>query len=276
MSVRPGWAPRAGLAGPAVLAMFAVLAVLASGCTAPPPQNEAEVRVYAAASLRSAFEELARRYEASYPGRQVTLNFGGSADLATQLSAGAPADIFAAADTSIMQRLVEDGVVTGAVAIFATNTLAIAVQPGNPQRITGLESLARAGADVVLCAPQVPCGAAADRVQDAAGVTLAPVSEESSVAGVMGKVLAGEADAGLVYATDVRAAGARVSSIPLGGAAAHASYPVGTLAGRETVAASDFIALLTGPVGAGVLREAGFGAAGAGGEPGRPSTPEQG
>jgi molybdate transport system substrate-binding protein len=217
--------------------------------------------VFAASSLKKTFTELGARFEKDHPGTEVTFNFAGSADLVAQLSQGAPADVFASADTRNMTKAVDGGLVAGQPADFASNTLTIVTPPGNPRGITSFADLAKPGTQVVVCAPQVPCGSATERVEEAAGATLTPVSEESAVTDVLGKVTSGQADAGLVYVTDAVAAGDRVTEIPFleSGVAAN-TYPIAALAGsRNTDAAQQFMALVTGPQGREVLSAAGFG-----------------
>ncbi|NYI43903.1 molybdate transport system substrate-binding protein [Nocardioides aromaticivorans] len=169
--------------------------------------------VFAAASLTAPFEELERTFEADHPGVDVKLSFGGSSDLVAQIIEGAEADVFASADTRNMDTLVDAGLAAGDPAELATNTLEIAVPPGNPGDVKGLADLADDDLNVVVCAPEVPCGNAAVEVAKAAGVTLAPDSEEQSVTDVLGKIESGEGDAGLVYVTDVTAAGDEVEGI---------------------------------------------------------------
>ncbi|MGW9403742.1 molybdate ABC transporter substrate-binding protein [Arthrobacter sp. NPDC055585] len=235
-----------------------------AGCSnqsAQPQAGSGEVTVFAAASLAGPFSELAENFEAANPGTSVRLNLAGSADLAAQLVAGAPADVFASADEANMAKVVDAGLTAGDPQDIATNTLTIAVPPGNPAGITGFVDLAEAGPQVVVCAVQVPCGAAAATLEEAAGVSLSPVSEETSVAGVMGKVVSGEADAGLVYVTDVRAAGDSVQEIPFP-EARHAvnRYPLVRLAGSaDTDLADAFVRYIQGADGQSVLQEAGFG-----------------
>lgn len=222
------------------------------------------ITVFAAASLKATFTELAHTFEAGNPGTTVTLSFAGSSDLASQINQGAPADVFASADTANMKKLQDAGLVDGTPRNFATNTLAIAVPPGNPAGISALKDLARPGVKLVVCAKQVPCGAAAAKVAGTAGISLAPVSEENAVTDVLGKVASGEADAGLVYGTDVRAAGAKVAGIefPESQGAVN-TYPIaGVASGRNTAAAQAFIALVTGAEGQKVLAGAGFGPGG--------------
>lgn len=241
--------------------MTAMLAACTGKGDADAGSGRSTLTVFAAASLKSSFTELAERFEAENPGTTVTLSFAGSADLATQLSQGAPADVFASADSGTMAKVQEAGLVDGRPRNFASNTLAIAVPPGNPAGIRSFADLAKTGIKLVACAPQVPCGAAAARVADSTGTVLSPVSEENSVTDVLGKVISGEADAGLVYVTDVRSAGARVEGIPFPEAAAAVNpYPAAVLAGsRNKAAAGRFLDLLAGPEGQEVLAAAGFG-----------------
>jgi molybdate transport system substrate-binding protein len=220
--------------------------------------------VFAAASLKASFTELAKAYEAGHPGTTVTLSFAGSADLATQVSQGAPADVFASADTRNMEKLQQAGLTAGEPEVFATNTLAIAVPPGNPAGIRAFADLAKPGTRLVLCAPQVPCGAAAAAVEQQTGTDLAPVSEENSVTDVLGKVISGEADAGLVYVTDVRSAAGKVEEVafPEAGGAVN-SYPIAVLSSsRNITAAQAFLELVSSPEGQQVLAGAGFGSSG--------------
>lgn len=245
---------------PALLVLLLTAAL--AGCAGRGgASGSSTLTVFAAASLKSSFTELAERFEAENPGTTVTLSFAGSADLATQLSQGAPADVFASADAGTMAKVQEAGLVDGGPRDFATNTLAIAVPPGNPAGIRSFADLAKAGIKLVACAPQVPCGAAAARVADSTGTVLSPVSEENSVTDVLGKVISGEADAGLVYVTDVRSAGARVEGIPFPEAGAAVNpYPAAVLAGsRNKAAAGRFLDLLAGPEGQEILAAAGFG-----------------
>lgn len=190
------------------------------------------------------------------------LNFAGSSDLATQISQGAPADVFASADTRTMGRLSDAGLIKGQAAGFATNVLEIAVPPANPASVSSFPDLARQGVKVVVCASQVPCGAAAETAEKETGVTLTPVSEESSVADVLGKVASGEADAGLVYATDVKSAGGKVSGIPFPEAhKAVVTYPIAAVGNsRQQELAAAFIALVVSKEGQQTLQDAGFGA----------------
>ena len=217
--------------------------------------------VYAAASLTSTFERLGTEFEREHPDAEVKLSFGGSSDLVTQIREGAPADVFASADTATMDKLTADGLAAGTPRDFATNTLEIAVPPGNPAHITGLRDLAKPGVDLVVCAPEVPCGAATQAVAERAGVALDPVSQEQSVTDVLAKVTAGEADAGLVYVTDVRAAGDDVEGVEFPESAAVVNtYPIAAVEGSEHAdLARQFVDLVLGETGRRVLTRAGFG-----------------
>lgn len=216
--------------------------------------------VFAAASLTEVFTDLERRFEQAHDGIDVRLNLAGSSRLAQQIAEGAPADVFASADTEPMAGLEQEGLLAGPATPFATNTLTIAVPRGNPAGITGLTDLADPGVTVVVCAPAVPCGAAAKRVQRLAGVTLRPASEETDVRSVLTKVEVGEADAGLVYATDVTASG-RVEAVTFPEAAEVVNtYPVAVLAdAAEAAPARWFVDLVLSEEGRRSLREAGFG-----------------
>jgi molybdate transport system substrate-binding protein len=263
----------------AVLPLAVVLLAVLSGCAAAggPAAGTSSgaaagsgakpagtITVFAAASLKATFTELARTFETENPGTTVNVSFAGSSDLASQINQGAPADVFASADTANMKKLQDAGLADGAPRNFATNTLAIAVPPGNPAGISALKDLVRPGIKLVICAKQVPCGAAAAKVAGAAGITLSPVSEENAVTDVLGKVTSGEADAGLVYGTDVKAAGAKVAGIefPESQGAVN-TYPIaGVASGRNKATAQAFIGLVTGAEGQKVLAAAGFGPGG--------------
>ncbi len=219
------------------------------------------VTVFAAASLKTTFTTLGQQFESSHAGAEVTFSFGGSSDLVTQLQQGAPGDVFASADTTSMDKASADDLVKASPVNFASNTLAIAVPPDNPAMITSFADLARAGVKVVVCAPQVPCGAATQKVEAATGVDITPVSEESSVTDVLNKVTSGEADAGLVYKTDVQTAGDKVLGVPFPESSEAVNvYPIAVLAGSEDAElAQEFVDLVTGDAGRQVLADAGFG-----------------
>lgn len=216
--------------------------------------------VYAAASLTDTFEQLAQDFEADHDGVEVELSLGGSSDLVTQITEGARADVFASAATANMDDLVEAGLTGAEPRVFASNVLEIAVPSGNPAGVTSVQDLA-GDLNLVVCSPEVPCGAAAQRVAEVAGVSLSPVSEEQSVTDVLAKVASGEADAGLVYVTDVTAAGDAVEGVAFPESAEVVnSYPIAPLADSdEPDLAQEFVDLVLGEPGRSVLRAAGFG-----------------
>ena len=270
---RPTPRGRMALAVRATIAAAALLAL--AGCASGTPTEDTtptapesastlsgDITVFAAASLKATFTELAVDFEEANPGTTVTLNFAGSSDLVTQITEGAPADIFASADEKNMAKLSDADLVAGDPVNFATNVLTIAVPPGNPADISDFADLVGADVKTVVCAPQVPCGAATETLEAATGVTLTPVSEESSVTDVLGKVSSGEADAGLVYVTDVAAAGDSVEGIPFGESSeAVNTYPIAQVSDSANADVSaGFIEYVTGSVGQGVLAAAGFGA----------------
>lgn len=220
------------------------------------------VTVFAAASLTEAFRDLAADFERRHPGRPVTLNLAGSQVLAGQILQGAPADVFASADSVQMRRVARAGLVEGSPRVFALNELVIAVAEGNPLEIRGPADLARDGVLSVLAAPEVPAGRYARRALDAAGVEPRPASLETDVKQVLAKVALGEADAGVVYSTDVRSAGGRVEAVPLaGGGDAAARYVVARLPDApHPDAARAFVDFLLSRGGRDVLAAHGFGA----------------
>ncbi|MEV3901090.1 molybdate ABC transporter substrate-binding protein [Mycobacterium sp. NPDC050551] len=249
----------------ATLAVAVLVAACSSSSTDSSSTSDgagAPITVFAAASLKATFTELGARFEQDNPGATVTFNFAGSSDLVTQLTQGAPADVFASADVKNMTKAVDAGLVAGEPVNFATNTLTIVTQPGNPLQIMTFADLAKPGTQVVVCAPQVPCGSATEKVERATGVTLTPVSEESAVTDVLGKVTSGQADAGLVYVTDATAARDEVTAIPFPEAGeAVNTYPITVLEdSANTAAAQAFIDLVTGPTGQQALAAAGFAA----------------
>jgi molybdate transport system substrate-binding protein len=244
---------------PAALAL--VLPIAACGGDDASGDGETTLTVYAAASLSATFEQIAADFEKEHDGVDVKLSFGGSSDLVTQIQEGAPDDVFASADTATMDKLVADDLAVGDPQDFATNVLEIAVPPGNPADVQSLQDLAGRDVNLVTCAPEVPCGAAAQAVADEAGVTLDPVSEEQSVTDVLAKVTSGEADAGLVYVTDVRAAGDDVEGVPFPESRSVVNvYPIVPVAdAAEPALAGEFVDLVLSDTGQKILTDAGFG-----------------
>jgi molybdate transport system substrate-binding protein len=161
-----------------------------------------------------------------------------------------------------MTKAATAGLAAGNPVNFATNTLTIVTPPGNPKSIHSFADLAKPGNLVVVCAPQVPCGAATKKVEAATGTALTPVSEESTVTDVLGKVTSGQADAGLVYVTDAAGAGDKVTAVafPESSGAVN-TYPIAVLKGSKNSATGQkFVGLVTGPDGRKVLAAAGFAA----------------
>ena len=244
-----------------VIAVTCVAAV-AAGCSSSPQDTDGEVLVFAAASLKSTFTELGSQFERDHPGSKVSFNFAGSSALVAQLQQGAPADVFASADTTNMAKAVNAGLVAGDPIDFAKNTLVIVTPPVTSWRIDSFADLIQPGIQIVVCAPPVPCGSATEEVEKATGVTLTPVSEESAVTDVLGKITTGQADAGLVYTTDAAAAGDTVTSIPFPESSGVVNtYPIAVLDdSTNRAAAQDFVDLVSGPQGQKVLAAAGFAA----------------
>ncbi|GAA0962663.1 molybdate ABC transporter substrate-binding protein [Frigoribacterium faeni] len=225
-------------------------------------QLSGDITVFAAASLKGTFTQLASDFEVANPSASVELTFAGSSDLVTQITEGAPADVFASADTKNMTKVTDADLAEGDPVDFATNVLEIAVPPGNPAGVADLADLADPDVALVVCAPAVPCGSATVAVEEAAGITLSPVSEESSVTDVLGKVTSGEADAGLVYVTDVAAAGDAVEGIEFDESSeAVNTYPIVALKDSDSAdVAQAFVDYVTSAAGQDVLSAAGFGA----------------
>jgi len=217
------------------------------------------VSVFAAASLTSAFQAIAEAFEHDHGGVTVRLNSAGSPTLVQQIRDGAPADVFASADELTMHKLEEIGELAGTPVIFARNTLQLAVAPGNPKRITGLADLAKTGLVIALCGPTVPCGRYATDAFAKAGMTVPAASQELDVKAVLSKVAMGEADAGIVYATDVRAGGTKVQGIDIPASTnVVARYPIAALKNAaDPATAAAFVEFVLSRHGQQVL--AGFG-----------------
>ncbi len=218
-----------------------------------------DLTVLAAASLTESFTTLGRQFEAAHPGVKVTFGFAASSALATQITSGAPADVFASASTTTMDAVVAAGAAADPKP-FARNVLEIAVPPANPGRVTGVDSLASAAVKTALCQPQVPCGSTARKVFANAQLTVTPVTLEPDVKSVLSKVLLGEVDAGVVYVTDVLAAGDKVRGVEIpADVNAATSYPIAALTESANAAtAAAFVDYVLSPAGASVLTAAGF------------------
>ncbi len=228
------------------------------GCSAP--SEAVRLDVYAAASLSEVFEALGEEFERDHAGVEVTLNLAGSQTLATQILAGAPADVFASADEFQMERVLEEIDPAAGPWAFATNRLVIVVEAGNPRRITGLQDLARPELTVVLAAPEVPAGRYTAIALDRAGVVVRAASQEADVRAVLSKVALGEADAGVVYHSDILAAGDRVEGVQIPeDLNVLARYPLVVVPGGEERIAFEFAELVRSEAGQRRLALAGFG-----------------
>ncbi|MEU6512257.1 molybdate ABC transporter substrate-binding protein [Streptomyces sp. NPDC046942] len=224
------------------------------------PKLSGDVTVFAAASLKESFTALGKEFEQQHPGTKVTFNFGGSDTLAASITGGAPADVFAAASPKTMKIVTDKQDAAGTPATFVRNQLEIATLPGNPHKVTSLKDLTQSGLKVVLCDKTVPCGAAAQKALDAGHLKLTPVSYEQDVKSALNKVELKEADAAVVYKTDVHAAGDKVQGVEFPEAAkAINDYPIVLLKNAPNAeAAKAFIALVQSAEGQKVLSGAGF------------------
>jgi molybdate transport system substrate-binding protein len=217
------------------------------------------VTVFAAASLTESFTRIGKDFEAANPGTTVKFNFAGSSALATQINQGAPADVFASAAPKNMQAVTDAGNAEGTPTTFVKNQLVIAVPKGNPKGISGLKDLEKSDLKVALCAPEVPCGAAAEKAMAAANVTIKPVTLEQDVKAALSKVTLGEVDAALVYRTDAKAE-PTVDAVEFPeSASAINEYPIVVVKNAPNKAgAQAFIAYVQSDKGKAVLTAAGF------------------
>ena len=249
----------------AALALFvAPLAACGSTSDAPSGSSSAvtgDITVFAAASLKEAFTTIGEQFEAANPGTSVTFSFGPSSGLATQIIEKAPADVFASASQKTMDAVVDAGLAPSS-SVFAVNTMAIAtpIDPSTP--VTSLADLANPEAKVAVCASDVPCGVAADKLFEQNRLTVSPVSEEADVKAVLTKVALGEADAGIVYVTDVKSAGDTVVGVSIpADQNVTTTYPIATVTdSRNSATAAAFVAFVLSPEGQKVLADAGFSA----------------
>jgi molybdate transport system substrate-binding protein len=243
----------------AVLAVLVSLGLATAGCSTAPTTKT--VTVFAAASMKATFTKLGQSFEASHPGVKVTFNFAGAQTLAEQILQGAAADVFTSADEANMVPVTKAGLNAAEVKIYASNSLQIAVPPNNPAKIATFADLTKKNVKLVTCAPVVPCGSATVKVEQATGITLKPVSEEQAVTDVLAKVVAGEADAGLVYKTNVIDAGTKVTGIdfPESAKAVNRNTIVALKAGPQAALGQEFVDLVVSAEGQQVLAAAGFG-----------------
>jgi molybdate transport system substrate-binding protein len=265
---------RSGGAFATVVAVVVVALAAAAGCgsdgtasngaagsgSASADPAATPVTVFAASSLTGTFTSLAHAFESAHPGARVKLNVAASSTLARQIVSGAPADVFASASTATMKQVAAGGAVASGPTTFASNTMEIAVPPGNPAKITSIDDLARPGIKVALCEVQVPCGATGAAALKKAGVTVTPATYGADVKGVLSLVELGEVDAALVYRTDVLAAGKKALGVEIPPARdASTDYPVAALtSGDHEAAGKAFVDLVLSSTGQRVLSEAGF------------------
>ena len=223
------------------------------------PAISGTVTVLAASSLKEAFTTLAKQFETAHPGMTVKVSFAASSDLAAQINQGAPADVFASASPKDMQQVVSAGGASTSTN-FVKNVMEIAVPPSNPGKVTGMNDLAKSSVKVALCQPQVPCGATAAKVFTNAKITVKPVTLEPDVKSTLSKVELNEVDAGMVYVTDVRAAGSKVKGIVIpDNLNASTEYPIAALTKAPNAAgAQAFVDLVLSPAGQSVLSADGF------------------
>src|SRR5262245_28884674 len=260
----------------AMLALVAAGSAAVATTTPAPPSTKGEtsesraasesglagnITVFAAASLTESFTAIGEAFTAANPDAKATFSFDASSALVQQIIQGAPADVFASADQANMTKLTDAALNGSDPVVFATNLLTIIVAPGNPLGITGVADLSNPDLNVVVCAPEVPCGNYASQIFTAAGVAVTPVSLEQNVRGVVTKVTAGEADAGIVYVTDVIAAGDAADMVDIpADINVIAEYPIASVAASQNAEVDEaFIEFLTGPEGQAILAEYGFG-----------------
>jgi molybdate transport system substrate-binding protein len=238
-----------------------VAPVAGAGSAPAKAKPTGEITVSAASSLTEAFTAIGARFEKTYKGTEVTFNFDASSALVLQIQSGAPVDVFASADEANMQELVDGQQVTAKPVDFARNQLEIGVKPGNPQQVEGLADLADVGI-VSLCAPEVPCGRYADAALASAGVTIPPeqITRGQNAKATLTAVSAGDADATIVYVTDVEAAGSAVDGVkippPVNQIAVYPIAPLAEAANPKTAKA--FARYVASPAGQKILKNHGF------------------
>jgi molybdate transport system substrate-binding protein len=243
--------------GSAAATTAVATATTGATATATPPVTG---NITVLASLTDSLNEIGAAFTQANPRAKATFSFDASSALVQQINQGAPADLFASADQANMDKLTKAANNGSAPVVFATNLLGVIVAPGNPKGVKGVQDLANTALKVVLCAPEVPCGAYAEQILDAAKVTVTPVSLEQNVKGVVTKVTAGEADAGIVYVTDIAAAGTKAAGVDIPKEInVVAQYPIASTKTSTNVATDDaFIKFLLGPSGQAVLKKYGF------------------
>jgi molybdate transport system substrate-binding protein len=246
------------------LAAVAVAGCSSSSSSSPSTTSSSKpatgtITVFAAASLTGTFTQLGTQFESAHPGDTVKFSFGPSSGLATQITSGAPADVFASAAPGNMQDVVSAGDASNPQD-FAKNTMEIAVPPNNPAKVKSVNDLAKKSVKVALCQPQVPCGVVAAEVFKNVGITVKPVTLQPDVKSVLTQVETGNVDAGMVYVTDVMAAGSKVKGVTIpANDNASTLYPIATVtSSKEKSIADAFVAYVLSPAGQSVLTAAGF------------------
>ena len=245
--------------------LAALVAVAAAGCSSSsstsstPSSSTGTITVFAAASLMQTFTQLGKQFEAAHKGDTVKFSFGPSDGLATEITSGAPADVFASASTKTMDTVVTAGD-AASPQNFAKNVMEVAVPPNNPANVTSVTDLAKSSVKVALCQPQVPCGAVAAEVFKNANITVKPVTLEADVDSVVTQVETGNVDAGMVYVTNVLSAGSKLKGITIpANVNASTLYPIATISSsKHKSEAQAFVNYVLSPAGQQVLTAAGF------------------
>jgi molybdate transport system substrate-binding protein len=252
------------------LAVVALAAAAVAGCSSSSSSSPASgssssaaqtgtITVLAAASLKETFTQLGTQFEAAHPGDTVKFSFGASSALAEQINSGAPADVFASASTKNMDQVVTTGNASNPQN-FAKNVMEVAVPPNNPAKVMSVNDLAKSSVKVALCQPQVPCGVVAAQVFKNAKITVKPVTQQPDVKSVLTQVELGNVDAGVVYVTDVQAAGSKVKGVTIpADVNATTTYPIAALThSKEQSIAQAFVAFVLSSTGEQVFKAAGF------------------
>jgi molybdate transport system substrate-binding protein len=252
------------------ITVAALAAVAVAGCSSSgsgssasspssSPASTGTITVFAAASLMGTFTQLGKQFETAHPGDTVKFSFGPSSGLAAQITSAAPADVFASAATANMQQVVSAGDAANPQN-FAKNIMEVAVPPSNPAKVSSVNDLAKKSVKVALCQPQVPCGVVAAEIFKNAGLTVKPVTLQADVKSVLSQVELGNVDAGMVYVTDVMAAGTKVKGVTIpANDNASTLYPIATItSSKQKSEAQAFVAYVLSPAGQQVLTAAGF------------------
>ena len=251
---------RRSLVAGVAIAFAAVAMAVTPRAHAGGDKPSGELTVFAAASLTESFDALAKQFQKKYPDVDVRLNYDSSSNLATQINQGAPADVFASADEENLRKTIDADAVAPPAVVFAKNRLEIAVEKGNPEKIKRLADLQESGLVVVLCADQVPCGKYAAEAFAKAGVSVTPASKEENAKATLSKAAIGEADASVVYVTDVKASKGTASGVKIPDRVnVIATYPIGVVnESQNAVAAKAWVQFVKSADGQKSLRKFGF------------------